>query len=328
MVQQSNLYGTQNSFKQEPMDNLDLYRLIRFLFYSSLCKLPCKSDYWSVSFGSEVIMKNITRNRVNELLRSLHFGDNILQTQPADKTQPLIELFNSRCDSVVEQKQKFSIIIGKKEIVVDQQVVNMYPRVTDFLRVKGYNIKESLGAVKISSRRSLGGAPPVIYLDGTRLVAETSAASSPPPSQAQGNGFGGSVKTPETPVADPFQESGSFSFLYELYTAEIDRIEVNPRPDVTEGVNGAGGVIKIWTRRTPLVPTDATAMNKSFIDTTHGFDVPKKFYTPKYIYTNSLFEYTGPIHWEPQLEFNNTGKATFNIADTGTENISFFSAQN
>ena len=225
---------------------------------------------------------------------------------------------------VVEQKQKFSNIIGKDEIVVDQQVVNMYPRVTDFLRVKGYNIKESLGAVKISSRRSLGGAPPVIYLDGTRLVAETSASSSPPPSQAQGNGFGGSVKTPDTPVADPFQESGSFSFLYELYTAEIDRIEVNPRPDVTEGVNGAGGVIKIWTRRTPLVPTDATAMNKSFIDTTHGFDVPKKYYTPKYIYTNSLFEYTGTIHWEPQLEFNNTGKTTFNIADTGTKNISLY----
>ncbi|MGB5663341.1 hypothetical protein [Eudoraea sp.] len=225
---------------------------------------------------------------------------------------------------VVEQKQKFSNIIGKDEIVVDQQVVNMYPRVTDFLRVKGYNIKASLGAVKISSRRSLGGAPPVIYLDGTRLVAETSASSSSPPSQAQGNGFGGSVKTPDAPVDDPFQESGSFSFLYELYTAEIERIEVNPRPDVTEGVNGAGGVIKIWTRRTPLVPTDATAMNKSFIDTTHGFDVPKKFYTPKYIYSNSLFEYTGTIHWEPQLELDANGKGTFNIADTGMENISFF----
>ncbi|CAF5103454.1 unnamed protein product [Rotaria sp. Silwood1] len=37
IVQQSNLYCTQQNFKQEPMNNLDLYHLIGLLFYSSLC---------------------------------------------------------------------------------------------------------------------------------------------------------------------------------------------------------------------------------------------------------------------------------------------------
>ena len=225
--------------------------------------------------------------------------------------------------NLVGEKRKFSNIIGRKEIVVDQQVVNMYPRVTDLIRMKGYNIVPGMGSVGIRNRRSLGGAPPVIYLDGTRILAEGSAPASSS-SQSQGNGFGGMNKTPGTPVASNFQNSGGFSFLYELYTADIERIEVNPRPDVTEGVNGAGGVIRIWTRRTRLQGNSTAADKRKFIDTTNGFDVPKKFYTPKYIYANPLFELTGAIHWEPLLTIGPNGKALFNIADTGMQNISFY----
>ncbi|MBT8294664.1 MAG: hypothetical protein KJN70_15465, partial [Eudoraea sp.] len=225
--------------------------------------------------------------------------------------------------NIVGEKRKFSNIIGQEEIVVDQQVVNMFPRVTDLIRMKGYNIVQGLGAVGIRNRRTLGGAPPVIYLDGTRILAEGSPSSSSSP-QGQSSGFGAANKTPGTPVASTFQNSGGFSFLYELYTAEIERIEINPRPDVTEGVNGAGGVIRIWTRRTPLKGNSNDVNNRSFIDTTNGFVVAKKFYTPKYIYANPLFELTGAIHWEPQLAVDSRGKAIFNIADTGIQNISFY----
>ncbi|CAF4064324.1 unnamed protein product, partial [Rotaria sp. Silwood1] len=117
IVQQSNLYCTQQNFKQEPMNNLDLYHLIGLLFYSSLCKLLCKSVYWTSTYGSEIVMKNITRNRIDQLLRSLHFGNNVLQKQPSDKIQPLIDLFNNRCGSVVKQEQNISIdeqMIGYK----------------------------------------------------------------------------------------------------------------------------------------------------------------------------------------------------------------------
>ena len=63
------------------MTSQDLYRLIEFLFYSSLYKLPRKSDYWSTLFGSDMVMKNITRDRIFQLLRSLYFEDNNLQAQ-------------------------------------------------------------------------------------------------------------------------------------------------------------------------------------------------------------------------------------------------------
>ena len=109
IVQQSNLYRTQQDLKQAPMTNQDLYSLIEFLFYSSLYKLPRKSDYWSTSFGSDIVMKNTSRDRIFQLLRSLHFGDNNFQTQSCDKIAPLIHLFNKRSDSVVQQEQNISI---------------------------------------------------------------------------------------------------------------------------------------------------------------------------------------------------------------------------
>ena len=114
IVQQSNLYRTQQNFKQELMTSQDLYRLIGFLFYSSLYSLPRKSDYWSASLGPDIVMKNTTRDRIFQLLRSLHFGDNNLQTQPCDKIEPLIHLFNKQCGSVVDQE---------KNISVDEQIV-------------------------------------------------------------------------------------------------------------------------------------------------------------------------------------------------------------
>lgn len=204
---------------------------------------------------------------------------------------------------LIGEKRKFTSIIGQSDIRVDQHIVNMYPRVTDLIRMKGYNVVEGLGAVRIVSRRTLGAAP-VIYLDGTRLRSE-----SPPRSGPMGSAWSGTL---------------GFSFLYELYTADIERIDFNPRPNVLEGPSGAGGVISIWTRRTPLQGNSAAADKRRFIDTTYGFDVPKKFYTPKYIYANPLFEYTGAIHWEPQLSMDPNGKAMLNIVDTGMQNISFY----
>jgi hypothetical protein len=109
IVQQSNLYRTQQGLKQPPMTNEDLYQLIGFLFYASLYKLPSKADHWSTSCGHDIVIKNITRDRIYELLRSLHFGNNILQTQSNDKIESLFYLFNKQCDSIIQYEQNISI---------------------------------------------------------------------------------------------------------------------------------------------------------------------------------------------------------------------------
>ncbi len=195
---------------------------------------------------------------------------------------------------VVEQKRQFSNIIGQGEMKVDQNLVNMFPRVTDLIRMNGFNVFESLGAVSVVSRRtrsfSTGPLSPAIYLDGTRLTSNIDG----------------------------------FPFLYEMSTMEIERISFVATPDVTQGVAGAGGIIRIWTRKTPLYAKEISERKKTFIDTSNGFDVPKEFYTPKYLFASSLFEYSGAIHWEPQLRMDANGKASFNILDTGIDRISFY----
>jgi hypothetical protein len=161
--------------------------------------------------------------------------------------------------------------------------------------MRGFNVIESTpGTVSVVSRRTRsilsGPLSPAIYLDGTRLTS---------------NG-------------------GGFPFLYEMSTWEIERISFVATPDVTQGVAGAGGIIRIWTRKTPLYAKEISERKKTFIDTSQGFDLPKKFYTPKYLYASSLFEYSGAIHWEPQLRIDANGKATFNILDTGIDRISLY----
>ena len=199
---------------------------------------------------------------------------------------------------VIEQKLKFSSIIGQSDIEIDQKLVNQYPRVIDIIRMKGFNVIENPsrpGAVQVFSRRTRsirgGPIPPVIYLDGTLLTAR--------------NGEG-------------------FQFLYELYTWDIERITFGLMPDVTQGPLGAGGAIRIWSRRTPLIDKEGVQKSKIFIDAANGFDAPKEFYSPKYYYASPMFEFTGALHWEPQLELDIYGKATFKMVDAGMQNISFY----
>ncbi|CAF5067979.1 unnamed protein product, partial [Rotaria sp. Silwood1] len=76
--EQSNLYRTQQYLRMAPMTESDFYQLLGFLFYSLLVKLPCKGDYWTLQSVQTMISDNISHNRVDELLRMLHFNDNTL----------------------------------------------------------------------------------------------------------------------------------------------------------------------------------------------------------------------------------------------------------
>ncbi|CAF3088466.1 unnamed protein product [Rotaria sp. Silwood2] len=109
IVQQSNLYRTQQNLKQEPMTDSDFYQLLGFLFYASLIKLPSKGDYWSPLSLQETVANNISRNRIDELLRTLHFNNNVINETKCDKVQPLIDFFNERCTALVDQEEYISI---------------------------------------------------------------------------------------------------------------------------------------------------------------------------------------------------------------------------
>ncbi|CAF1134118.1 unnamed protein product, partial [Didymodactylos carnosus] len=109
IVDQSNLYRTQMNLKQEPMTEREFFQLLGFLFYASVVRLSSKSDYWSQLYQQALITTNITRNRISELLCTLHFNDNVLNSSKVNKIQPLIDLFNEGCSYIVEQEKNISL---------------------------------------------------------------------------------------------------------------------------------------------------------------------------------------------------------------------------
>ena len=114
IVEQSNLYSIQQKLKVKPMDESELRKLIGFLFYGSVVKHPSKCDYWRELSRQSMVSDNISRNRIEELLRILHFNNNTLSNGKCDKVQPLTDYFN----------QRSKLLLKPEEFVaIDQQMV-------------------------------------------------------------------------------------------------------------------------------------------------------------------------------------------------------------
>lgn len=110
IVDQSNLYRVQNDkTKQSPMTETDLYCLLGFLFYSPVAPLPNKRDYWSSFYRQPMIADAINRDRIMYLLSILHFHDNSIEKNKADKFEPILKYFNERCKLIVEPEKNLSI---------------------------------------------------------------------------------------------------------------------------------------------------------------------------------------------------------------------------
>ncbi|CAF1373279.1 unnamed protein product, partial [Didymodactylos carnosus] len=55
-------------------------------------------------------------NRIDELLHTLHFNDNVLNAATRDKIQPLSDLFNKRCAVLVDQEVHISADDQRKTV--------------------------------------------------------------------------------------------------------------------------------------------------------------------------------------------------------------------
>ncbi|CAF1130780.1 unnamed protein product [Rotaria magnacalcarata] len=109
IIEQSNLYSIQQKLKIKPMDESELRKLIGFLFYGSVVQLPSKCDYWREQSRQLIISDNISRNRIEELLRMLHFSNNTVAGDKCDKVQPLIDFFNQRSKLLLKPEEFVAI---------------------------------------------------------------------------------------------------------------------------------------------------------------------------------------------------------------------------
>ncbi|CAF1321052.1 unnamed protein product, partial [Didymodactylos carnosus] len=128
---------------------------------------------------------NITRNRIDELLRTLHFNDNVLNAAKCDKIQPLIDLFNKRCAVLVDQEEHMSVdeqMVGYKGKTappsLKQYMLNKPSKHGFNLRSKSgvsgfvYQIQLYCGANKAAPKPTMTG-PASILARTTRLAATT-----------------------------------------------------------------------------------------------------------------------------------------------------------
>ncbi|MFS4469100.1 hypothetical protein [Maribacter sp. 2210JD10-5] len=193
-----------------------------------------------------------------------------------------------------ERLDNVSSVIRDGPININLEIAQMYPLVTDLIRRRSFNVIQSMGDLRIINRRSVslnGGSTPLIFLDGTRMPLNGQA----------------------------------LDFLSTLRTAEIEQIEINPYPDVMQGIRGANGTIRIWTRKDFLLGDGYVPfVKRAFVQNNYAFTAPKEYYSPKYDYGFELFSYLGAIHWEPELVLEGDSSVKFKIPDSGLNNIDFY----
>jgi hypothetical protein len=176
---------------------------------------------------------------------------------------------------------------------ITQDEVTNFPTVVDFIMSKGYMTARNsqFGGLQIVSNRvsTLNGSQsPQIFLD-------------------------------DIPLSD-------IDILITLPTSEIEGILVD-KSGLGSGINGANGIIRIYSRRTPLNNFGNTA--KAFSHTSKanvGFSEPKVFYNPKYkSYQNDLFKFYGTVSWIPNIYLNDDDASqVVKIPNTNTSRLNFY----
>ncbi|WP_394749784.1 hypothetical protein [Spongiimicrobium salis] len=261
-------------------------------------------------------LKTLWADNVAFQLDAMEFLSNTNGLVIEDNTISLDEV------TLVEKKKKNELsqtnvfipkFLKNKVTEVTPEIAWNYPFFTDIIRTKGYQVREELTLtrdpradkiVDIRTRIPLnfGQFPrPIVYLNDVRLRF--------------------------------------FDVLYKFPTSQVESYYFE-RSGASEGSRGAGGVIRIYTRRDSEVQSvfakDDIAKKWSSLQgapsgkyyeyrAKHGFEKTKEFYTPKYrTYLDKAFENFGVVHWAPKVVTNERGEASFKILDTDLRELSFF----
>ncbi|PTX58528.1 hypothetical protein C8N46_11318 [Kordia periserrulae] len=179
------------------------------------------------------------------------------------------------------------MMVNGKETKFGEKEYLQYPQVKDFIENSGYDVSDDpfdMQNLRIFTRKKLtlqaGNPPgyisPLIFVDGAPLT--------------------------------------DFAMLRNFSSANVDRIIVN-KTGQGYGVRGVGGVIKIFTRKNPLVVGE-NVPRESYVAYTPpiGFSVPKQYYEPKYqSYTDNTFQRFGAIDWRPNNTIPRRGALNFSV---------------
>lgn len=169
--------------------------------------------------------------------------------------------------------------------------------ITDYLKFHGFRVERHDASIMIFSKRAniqLLMKPeqlvPIVTIDGVRL-----------------------------PKIGKYPD---FRRLADMTTKEVKSIKIN-KSGAGLGFGGAGGWIEIETRKEARKYDSSTPSVNDYI-ANNGYDLDKKFYTPKYSsYNNSYFEKLGTYGWFPHLRLQK-GQKTIKILNTLQPDVRLF----
>jgi hypothetical protein len=186
-----------------------------------------------------------------------------------------------------------------------------YPTLNIFLQNNGYDVNEGsvqLGKIAIFLKRpvTLGGLPPRPLRPREIQPPQGSTRVSP------------LIFVDDTPLR-------VFDMLATLNMAHIERIVID-KSGLGYGMRGVGGVIKIYTRNTPLddiprVPRSSYMASNPPI----GFTKPKQYYQPKYrSFSSETYKKYGAMDWLPNVYIPRRGASSIVLSHKGANAIHLF----
>ncbi|WP_298416680.1 hypothetical protein [uncultured Kordia sp.] len=189
-----------------------------------------------------------------------------------------------------KKREEDPIAINGKFKRVDVQTYAQFPFVADYIQNNGYRVTESFGQLNITTRNRIsfqGVTSPLVFLDDMPLT--------------------------------------NFNILYNYSMANVEKILID-KSGFGYGLRSAGGVIKIYTRTTPLYKDkDGKSDISNGTAALFAFQQTKEYYAPKYNnYGDSTFKKYGVISWIPELILTKNETTTFKVFDTRTKFVTVF----
>ena len=117
----------------------------------------------------------------------------------------------------------------------------------------------------------------------------------------------------------------NFDILANFSMANVEHIIVD-KSGLGYGIRGTGGVIKIFTRKTPLTTIENTP-SESYVSITPpiGFSVAKEYYSPKYrSFSSETYTKYGAIDWRPNIDIPKRGAYNFVVKHKDVKAITFY----
>jgi hypothetical protein len=189
-------------------------------------------------------------------------------------------------------EQNYVNSFADNKVKVDEDFVNSYPLLSDYLSFRGYIVRDSGSSFSIRnlSRISLNGSnSPAIFLNGVLL--------------------------------------NDLSILAGSRTSDFEEIMID-KSGYGGGLQGANGFIRLTYRLTPLFTNAGdTPLSSPYtqVKIKQGFEPSKAFYNPEYTFYNTeAFQSIGTVGWFPNITLNPGEEFKFNLIDTGLEALTLY----